>query len=99
LIDPWPHWTFCNPPYKTLAEWLEMSLSQDTDHIMLIPVRPNRKWWRRWARRAEVVYLNPVTFEGHDQNFPAAVCLAHRNSQQPGALTEACARLGLGEAI
>ena len=99
LIDDWRTGTFANPPYKTLAEWLEMSLKQPTNHILLIPVRPSRKWWRAFAREAEIVYLNPVKFVGHDQSFPAPVCLAHRNSHQPGKLAELCSTLGIGEAL
>lgn len=99
LIDTWPHCTFCNPPYGDLSRWLDMSLRQISDHIMLIPVRPNRKWWREWARQAEVVYLNPVKFEGHDQCFPAPLCLARRNAPKPGQFAAICAMLGLGETI
>jgi hypothetical protein len=98
LILPWPHKTFCNPPYKFLAAWLGMSLLQDTEHILLIPARPMRKWWRAWRREAEVVALDPVAFVGHDQCFPAPLVLAHRNSPEPGRLTAACVAAGLGEA-
>lgn len=97
LTAPWIDKTFCNPPYKTLEEWLEMSLKQTTDHVILVPVRPHRVWWRAWAREMEIVYLNPVKFMGHDQCFPAPLCLA-----RPGpsvAMTLVCEMMGLGEAI
>ena len=99
LSAPWVDGTWVNPPYKTLAEWLEKSMAEAADHILLIPVRPNRKWWRAWARTAEIVYLNPVKFEGHDQSFPAPLCLARRNAPKPGQLDELCQLLGIGEAL
>lgn len=97
LIAPWPDRTFCNPPYNELHAWLEMSLLQSTDHILLIPVRCHRKWWRKWGRQAEIIALDPLKFLGHDQTFPAPLCLARRNSPAPGQLAEVCAALKLGE--
>lgn len=97
LISPWLDRTYCNPPYNELHAWLEMSLLQSTDHVLLIPVRCHRKWWRRWGRAAEIVALNPLMFLGHDQSFPAPLCLARRNSPNPGQLAEVCVALKLGE--
>ncbi len=100
LVDPWPDHTFANSPYDKLVDWLAWSLEQPSDHIMLAPIRPHRVWWREWARESEVVYLNPVTFVGHDQSFPAPVCLARRNPEPyRGEMTAMCEALGLGEAI
>lgn len=98
LIMPWPDHTYGNPPYDQLHAWLVMSMLQETEHILLIPARSHRKWWRAWRREAEVVALDPVKFVGHDGTFPAPLVLGHRNSPCPGQLTEICERLGIGEA-
>ena len=98
LIMSWPKYTWVNPPFNVLGAWLMMSLLQDAEHMMLVPVRPHRKWWRKWRRDAEVVALDPITFVGHDGSFPAPLVLAHRNSSTPGAMTALCVDLGLGEA-
>jgi hypothetical protein len=101
LTAPWPDGTFANPPYDKLKDWLAWSLEQNTDHVMLVPVRPHRKWWREWARKCgELVYLNPVTFEGHSQSFPAPLCLARRvTSQSYNPLGDLCKAAGIGESI
>lgn len=97
LTAPWPHRTFCNPPYDKLKSWLEMSGRQPESHVVLVPVRCHRKWWRKWAKQAEIVELNPVTFQGHDGSFPGPMCLASRNHWEPGALTAICEKHGIGE--
>ena len=99
LTQPWVDGTFANVPFGSLAEWLAMSLEQRVDHVMLVPVRPHRKCWRKWAREMELVYLNPVTFVGHDQSFPAPLCLARWHWGRDGEMTRVCEMLGLGEAL
>lgn len=98
LIMPWPKHSWINPPFNVLAAWLAMSMLQNEEHMMLVPVRPHRKWWREWSRVAEVAALNPIRFVGHDGTFPPPLVLAHRNSPTPGAMTALCVELGLGEA-
>lgn len=99
LLDPWCHATYCNPPFGTLNDWLKYSGKQPVSHVMLVPVRPHRKWWREWAKTAELIYLNPLTFLGYDQSFPAPLCLAHRCPRERGRLAEICKERGLGEPI
>lgn len=98
LVIQWPDRTYCNPPYGELKLWLAHSLKQTSRHVMLVPVRPHRKWWREWARQADVVYLNPIKFLGYDQAFPAPLCLAERNTGD-SQLAKICERHGLGEPI
>jgi hypothetical protein len=99
LILPWPPRTYVNPPYGPLHAWLVMSMMQASEHIMLIPLRPHRVWWRKWRRMTEVVALNPVKFVGHLGTFPAPLVLGHRNPPNPGQMTALCEKLGLGEAL
>lgn len=98
LIAPWPDGTFVNPPFSQLHAWLEMSMMQSSDHIMLVPVRCHRKWWRKWADDAEVVPLNPFAFVGHDQSIPLPCCLArrHRSDIRSFGLTKLCVDAGIG---
>ena len=98
LEAEWPDHTFVNSPYDVLKLWLKKSLATDTEHMMLVPVRPNRKWWRAWAREATVVYLDPFRFEGHDCVFPAPLCLALRNGD-PHPFASLCKRLAIGEVL
>lgn len=103
LDDPWPDKTWCNPEYKNLRVWLEMSMRQPSEHMMLVPVRPNRKWWRAWARQlgTTIVYLNPVTFVGHDAALAVPLCLAlvGVSNRQLATFVDLCQRLELGEPL
>lgn len=118
LIDPWPHRTYCNPPYGTslfdpvseatlweeeqrirneakaiqtspkfppglplkkagLKDWLKMQLTKsEGESIMLVPNRTHRKWLRDWRRQVTaLVELDPLTFHGFPQSFPAPLVL------------------------
>lgn len=97
LIDPWPRHSYANPPYGTLAEWLDWSLKQFEPHVMLVPVRPHRKWWRKWARERQIIYLNPLTFLGYDGSFPAPLCLA--SNRASAELVNICRDAGIGEPL
>ena len=104
LVDPWPHKTFCNPPYGELRAWLEWAMATYADHIMLVPVRPHRTWWREWAATfppSDLVYLNPLKFVGYDQAFPAPLCLARANAptDEIGRFGQLCISTGLGSPI
>lgn len=73
----WPHFTYANPPYKTLKEWL-VKPAFGFEHMMLIPVRPNRTWWVRHVKRStRVCWLKPLKFLGHKQAFPAPLCVPY----------------------
>lgn len=79
LALTWIDRTFCNPPYKLLKPWLAPSIAPGARVAWLVPVRPHRKWWRAWARDADVVvYLDPFKFLGHCQTFPAPMCIGYR---------------------
>jgi hypothetical protein len=103
LTMTWCDWSFVNPPYGTLREWLEKSMASDAAHFMLVPTRPHRVWWREWARRTPsggMIYLNPVRFHGQDQAAPFPLVLAGRNlPTAQGRLNDLCRTAGIGEAI
>lgn len=76
----WDRPTFVNHPYKYTHEWMEKLWKEVLKHkqptVMLCPVRPWRKWWVEYARRAdECVWLSPVQFVGHKQPAPMPMCM------------------------
>lgn len=80
LKMPWKDRTYLNPPYKDLKDWLEKATREAGNvlHriVVLCPVRPHRKWFRQAMREAtDIVYLDPLKFEGFAQAFPAPLCL------------------------
>jgi hypothetical protein len=94
LKASWMDRTFCNPPYKDLKAWLDKAVNEATDDeyksiIVLCPVRPHRSWFREAMREcSEIVYLNPIKFEGFDQAFPAPLCLMMFNVFSNGAFNK-----------
>ncbi len=82
----WPHFTYFNPPYKYLKDWLYKAYSEvlkaggNLELIGLFPVRTHRLWWRKTLLDfpgVTVVYLDPLKFAGYQQAFPAPLCLAY----------------------
>lgn len=61
----------------------------------LIPVRSHRKWWRAITNRdyVEVFELDPLTFVGYPQSFPAPLCLLFTCVER-GAIAAAFKGLG-----
>lgn len=77
LALPWSDRNFTNPPYGPLQDWLEKATVEwiaGHASVLLIPVRPHRTWWRRMVLRHPVCWLDPLTFVGFDQSFPAPLC-------------------------
>ncbi len=96
LSVPHPPRTFGNPPWKWLKKWLAHFSQQPDEQVLLIPVRPNRVWWREfvWGKCDAVVWLDPVIFEGFDAAFPGACILTYRG-RKPVAFGLAFGDLGL----
>jgi hypothetical protein len=60
-----------------LKDWLSFQLDMsEGESIMLVPNRTHRKWLRAWRREVHaLVELDPLTFRGHKQAFPAPLVL------------------------
>lgn len=76
LPIPWPKGLPIKPK-AGLKDWLEMQLTKsEGESIMLVPNRTNRKWFRAWRRKVTaLVELDPLTFHGFPQSFPAPLVL------------------------
>lgn len=81
LAVDWPEKTFCNPPYGTLSKWLEHGGSF-SEVIWLTPVRTHRVWFRRWWHKLDKrLGLNPLTFVGYEQDYPAPLMLGYKGKR------------------
>lgn len=82
LAQRWaPHRCFCNPVYgRGIEAWLSKALEEaekGATVVMLLPHRPDTRWWRL-ARRGEITEIEGrITFEGapHPAPFPSAICV------------------------
>lgn len=61
LDEPWVNRTYCNPPYGELKQWMLKSYEEKVEHVMLVPLRPHRDWFRI-AEYDAVAYLKPLRF-------------------------------------
>jgi len=82
LVASWTDCTYFNPPYADLEEWLTKAVKEAADGyeiVGLVPVRPQRKWWRQAVLESAcaIGWLDPVTFVGYDQSFPAPLVLVY----------------------
>lgn len=76
LTTPWVDYTYVNPPYKLLKDWLMKGRVEGQDEgrevIMLVPARGHRTWFRDVVATCnEICDLNPVKFVGYKSTFPA----------------------------
>jgi len=88
LDRPWADRTYCNPPYQDLKSWLAKAVHEaratGNRIAVLCPVRTHRKWFREaMAETSAIIYLDPLTFEGYTQAFPAPLCILFFNSDDP----------------
>jgi len=92
---PWCGYSYINPPYRDLKDWLEYGPTQPAPQIWLVPVRTHRRWWRHWRDYCTDAYceLDPVKFIGYDQFFPAPLLLGYRGDI-PSKFMEVARRLG-----
>ena len=96
----WSSRTFCNPPYRDLAPWLHHDqIEPGAEVLWYVPCRPNRRWWRSWARGLdELIALNPQTFKGYKNQMPAPLVLGYRGHRS-AILRQLCVAYDLGEPI
>ena len=96
LKDPWIAFSYINPPFGDLKQWLAYGQMQPREQIWLCPVRTHRKWWRAWRDQLDAyIELDPLAFEGYDQKFPAPLLLGYIGDST-GAFFRASAGLGDG---
>lgn len=73
----WPNYTYANPPYRETKLWLRKA-RQGAEHLILCPVRTNRRWWCQAASLAsKICYLKPFAFLGHKQAFPTPLAMLY----------------------
>lgn len=80
LLVPWCDYTFVNPPYARLEEWLAKAADEGRrgrEVMVLCPLRPHRKWFRASTQGALVWDLNPVKFVGYKSAAPMAMCIVY----------------------
>jgi hypothetical protein len=82
LSHPWEPFTYANPPFKYLKDWLAKALDEyvsgTREMMLLVPVRTHRKWFRAACLLADdTCWLDPVTFEGYPTSFPAPLCMLY----------------------
>lgn len=88
LLCPWRDRTYCNPPYGELKKWMEKSYAEDVEHVMLVPVRTHRSWFRL-DRYDAVAFLKPLKFVGFKQAFPAPLAVLYRAAHSHPHIAEA----------
>ena len=77
LSIDWPDFTYVNPPYGTLKEWLAKAECMK-EHMILCPVRTNRTWWCDAAGFTSCIcWLKPFPFHGHKQAFPDPLAMLY----------------------
>lgn len=70
----WEDYTYCNPPFKFLKDWMMKARHEGEDGLevlLLAPSRAHRKWFRDVAATAtSICDLDPVKFMGFKSAFP-----------------------------
>lgn len=76
LVETWPPFSFCNPEFDKLKLWMPHAAEQQGPLAFLTPVRPHRKWYRRFESQVDaVIEFSPFAFEFHKHTFPAPLAL------------------------
>lgn len=60
LAQEWTGTVWCNPPYSTVAKWVEKaywSARNGATVIMLVPARTDTKWWHTWVVKSEIRFI------------------------------------------
>ncbi len=99
--NPWFDFTFVNPPFSKLKEWMLRALRESGRYgheiVLLVPSRSHRKWWRRVANAADAVgELNPLPFRGEKSAAPFPLALIYFGNR-PKQFAYLLEKHGLGE--
>jgi len=77
LTYKWPDFTYANPPYNKLKDWLAKPVP-GREHLLLAPCRPNRRWYCEAIGTFPVTcWLKPFPFDGHKQAYPTPLGLSY----------------------
>lgn len=95
--QPWVDYTYVNPPFSQLKDWLLKARHEGQDDIELMflsPARGQRKWYRDVLYTCtSVCDLDPVKFVGYKSAFPPALVMLYWG-QNPNLFAHAFANLG-----
>ena len=90
LAQDWGgHRVFVNPPYgRKIGEWVEKAHKESQKHntmvVMLLPARPDTKWWHDYVMKAKEVHFvrGRLKFGSSTSPapFPSAVVVFHSNT-------------------
>lgn len=80
LQDPREEYIWCNPPYKTLAPWIELFArwAQHNTLLVLLPAATDTEWFGRLVDTASEIYLleGRVQFVGTTSSNPSGSIVA-----------------------
>lgn len=77
LLYDWPDFTYANPPYNKLRDWLAKPVP-GREHLMLAPCRPNRRWYCEAIGTYPLTcWLKPFAFDGHTQAYPTPLGMSY----------------------
>lgn len=80
LLVRWPDYTYVNPPFALLKDWLCKARheGEDSEVMMLAPARGNRRWFRDvTATCSKICDLDPIKFVGFTSAFPQALVMLY----------------------
>lgn len=80
LSREWGTISFVNPPFKTIAQWVEKAWDQfrlGKTVVLLIPSRTDTRWWHKFCMKAsEIRFIQGrLKYEGAKFNAPFPSCV------------------------
>ena len=74
LLQPWYHWTFCNPPFRRIRLWIDKALweaSLGNGSVLVLPQALSSEWYRAAYRFCHTWLLNPrFPYKGRPDGVP-----------------------------
>lgn len=80
LIGSWGSPAFVNPPFKTIAKWVQKAWEQHQQNktvVLLIPARTDTRWWHDYCMKAKEIRFikGRLKYEGAKFNAPFPSCV------------------------
>jgi len=82
LRQPWVTWTYCNPPYSRVQDFIEKAKREQTNgnySVLLVPARTDTNWFWDAAEQATEIRLlkGRLKFKGAYSSapFPSAIMI------------------------